>query len=231
MCQWLTLRNFPRLCIVRAMKEKRSPIPDSVVRRFAIVWAISLSLSGCALSDSKGIAVSPEDWIARSNEPLTTLADYYLKHGDIPRRSDLIACAAGGYPNMTSGKTEPVSVYFYPKDNARDIRIFEAPSIQTDTLDWAKFRELRWPIEPVFNGYLRRYATDYLQKETWLVVTCLTDDTLHTSRMIHLKIANQPTILDLDGSVAKHWSGTMVFDWEGDSTSADTAPPVIDDAI
>jgi len=133
---------------------------------------------------------------------------------------------------MLSGKTEPVSVYFYPKANASDIRIFEAPSVQTDTLDWAKFREIRWPVEPVFNGYLRRYATDYLQKETWLVVTCLTDDTLHTSRMIHLKTASQPTIMDPDGIVAKAESGAQVlFSWKGDSSTTDIAPPVIEDAI
>ncbi len=124
---------------------------------------------------------------------------------------------------MKSGAAEPVSVFFYPKDNAKDIRIFEASSLTTDTLDFADFQEKRWPVAPVFNGYLRRYATDYLKRETWVVITCLTNDTLHTSGMIHLRVASQPTAIDMAGISLAPNTTSLNFQWPDDSSASATA--------
>ncbi len=197
------------------------------------MFVITAILAGCGTKES-GIALSPEDWKIHKAEPLTSLEDYYAKYSSLPRRADLIACAAGGHMAMNGGGTEPVSVFFYPMDDkwdVKDIRIFEAASIETDTLDFASFQEKRWPAEPVFNGYLRRYATGYNDKETWMVITCLTNDTLHTSGMIHLRVATQPTVVDMAGITLTEDTTGLKFSWPGalDSSSAKSESPI--DAI
>ncbi len=204
------------------MKKNKKYLGPNIGAKFIILMGMTLTLSSCALFGAKesGIALSPKDWKVSSSEPQTTLAEYYAKFSELPRRADLIACAAGGHMSMKTGAAEPVSVFFYPKDKATDIRIFEAKSLQTDTLDFANFEEKRWPVDPVFNGYLRRYRTDYLKRETWMVITSVTNDTLHTSGMIHLRVDTQPTKIDMMGVSMAEATDGLQFQWPDDSTAA-----------
>ncbi len=215
------------------MKKQNHTTRYSWIQRGILISVAVTILGGCGAKES-GIALSPKDWKVREAEPLASLAEYYAKYSSLPKRADLIACAAGGQMAMGGEGKEPVSVFFYPMDDkwdVTDIRIFEAESIETDTLNFASFQEKRWPAEPVFNGYLRRYATGYKARETWMVITCLTNDTLHTSGMIHLRVDTQPTVVDMSGITLTEDTSGLRFNWPGAISSGDTdsASPV--DAI
>ena len=129
-----------------------------------------------------------------SNEdaPADTLEAYVQNHA-LPVSNQLIACAGGGEEDQPEA---PISVYFYPIEEATNFRYFETASIFADPDDRSAYEEVELDDEPFFNGYLWRFLNVPLEEERWARVVFETADSVHVSNAIRLKYPVKPTIYD-----------------------------------
>lgn len=151
--------------------------------------------------------------VAQEGPAPGTLAEYLAANKDLEVQHDLIACAAGGHVGFTTRTPAPTSVFFYPVEGATDFRYFETPSAESDPGDYSLYRQMDKPIAPVFNGYLRRFVTDYTSRETWVVLTYLTPGVLHMSGHVRLKGNTKPTEFGPQLVEVLERGGDPVFKW------------------
>lgn len=177
---------------------------------------LSLVALGCG-SGQQEVASTVEAPVMTLDAALTLQA-YLGQHADRERHGDLIACAAGGHVGFMIEGAAPTSVFFYPVEGATDFRYFETDSLSADPADYTLYKEVKKEVAPVFNGYLRRFVTDYTDRDTWVVVTYLTEGNLHMSGHVRLKITTKPTEFNPGLLAVETASGKPVFAWEDGRT-------------
>ena len=92
---------------------------------------------------------------------------------------EVIACAASASASLCY-------IFYYLEEGAKDIRYYEADSLNVDQNDFSKYRRKELTTTAVFGGKLERFSrTD--TKENWCLVTYILDGNLHTSNPIRLK--------------------------------------------
>lgn len=175
----------------------------------ALSGALLLLLGACTqpAEEDSATPVTTED-------SAQTLQAYIDIHSDLEHVPDLIACAAGGHQGFTTEGPAPTSVFFYPVEGASDFRYFETQSLAVDPADHTQYTERTKEIAPVFNGYLRRFVTDYQDHEAWVVVTYLTDGILHRSGHVRLKGGTKPTQFGPELAQVSFEDGHPLFAWE-----------------
>ena len=108
-------------------------------------------------------------------------------------RDSLIACALGGEVNFLTNTSFPISILFYPEGNASDFKYFETETIDVNPNDLENYQRKELADSPIFNGYLRRFEREALDRNTWGIVTFKKDGNLHISNPIRLKLNDKPT--------------------------------------
>lgn len=99
---------------------------------------------------------------------------------------NVIACAAS---NLDDNK---VSVFFYPRTGASNIRYYETLDTLVDKNDFENYKTFNYPLVDLFNGYLKKFEVDGLT-EKWVIVTYDEGGKTHLSNPIHLKQNSKPT--------------------------------------
>lgn len=122
-------------------------------------------------------------------------------------KDNVIACAA------TSAETGFVDVFFYPRPNVEDFRLFETDNINTDKNDFHGYTEHIFPIHDVFNGYLKRFQVD-AEQEKWVIVTFKENDEIHISNPIRLKHQTKATEITNAVTIDKTTPNMPIFAWE-----------------
>jgi len=108
-------------------------------------------------------------------------------------RDSLIACALGGQMGLFTNESLPISILFYPEGNASNFKYFETETIEMnpDSLENYELKEL--DDSPIFNGYLRRFEREAIDRNIWGRVTFIKDGNLHISNAIRIKYDDKPT--------------------------------------
>ncbi|MFT4646604.1 MAG: hypothetical protein ACI8ZX_003035 [Planctomycetota bacterium] len=92
---------------------------------------------------------------------------------------EVIACAASANSSLSY-------IFYYPEIGAKDIRYYEADSLNVDETDFSKYRRKDLAATAVFGGKLERFSrTD--TEDNWCLVTYVLDGKLHKSNPIRLK--------------------------------------------
>ncbi|WP_299059842.1 hypothetical protein [uncultured Polaribacter sp.] len=100
---------------------------------------------------------------------------------------EVIACAASAPESKSLSY-----IFYYPEVGARDIRYYEADSLNVDENDFSKYRRKNLEITDVFGGKLQRFSrTD--ESENWCLVTYVLNGKLHKSNPIRLKNNSKST--------------------------------------
>ncbi len=120
--------------------------------------------------------------------------------------SNVIACAASTESN------ELISVFFYPRPGAVNVRYFETGNSTFDKNDFDNYVQVVAPIIDVFNGYLKKFEVSVSQ-EKWAIVAFDEGGKTHLSNPIRLKHKTKPTEYSLQ-NVSVDISTTMPeFSW------------------
>ena len=99
---------------------------------------------------------------------------------------NVIACAAN------SAEVGYVDIFFYPRTNAEDFRLFETNDLTANKNDFLSYTEHVFPIHDVFNGYLKRFQAD-AEQEKWVIIAFRENGKIHISNPIRLKHKSKPT--------------------------------------
>lgn len=100
---------------------------------------------------------------------------------------NVIACAA------KIDKDTSISVFFYPREGATDLRYFETENTIVDKNNFKNYREVKPRLLPVFNGYLNKFEVASSLTEKWVIVSFREDNKIHLSNPIRLKQLTKPT--------------------------------------
>lgn len=137
------------------------------------------------------LACKKEALLPEFHEQLDT---YILENSDFTLvRDSLIACALGGQDVYLSSTEFPISVLFYPKENASNFLYFESDSLNIDPNDLQNYKHKDLVDSPIFNSYLRKFERDASDPEKWGIVAYLRNGEIHISNPIRLKYADKPT--------------------------------------
>jgi hypothetical protein len=151
-----------------------------------------------------------EETKTTTNPPEPTfnnLAEFIAIHS--PRDSaGLIACAASDAMDSSL-----VSIFFLPPDSMREPRYFENDNLPSDQNDFSQYTERDNPIEPVFQGFLRK-AIRQNSDEGWSIVTALSPKTFHRCNPIRLKNNGKATEYSDQMTIDFMDSGRPRFDWQ-----------------
>jgi len=128
---------------------------------------------------------------------------------------NVIACAAN------SAEAGYVDVFFYPRTNATDFRLFETNDLTVNKNDFSSYTEHIFPIHDVFNGYLKRFQAD-AEQEKWVIIAFRENGKIHISNPIRLKHKTKPTEVKNTVTVDKTTPNMPTFSWQ-DGIYDDTA--------
>lgn len=137
----------------------------------------------------------------------------YVDDSALPMSDQLIACAGGGEPDQLNRPDDPISVYYYPIEGARNFKYFETESINLDPADLSLYQKINLEDTPLFNGYLRYFRNIPLTEERWARITYETSDSLHVSNAIRLKYPILPTEYDNSKVVVTQDGTNPTFSW------------------
>jgi len=139
----------------------------------------------------------------KQNIEETTTADNLAAYiSDNPNnrlvKDSLIACALGGQMGLFTNESLPVSILFYPEGNASNFKYFETETIEVDPEDLENYELKELDDSPIFNGYLRRFEREAVDRNIWSRVTFIKDGNLHISNPIRIKYDDKPTEYSTD---------------------------------
>ncbi len=127
---------------------------------------------------------------------------------------NVIACAA------SNAEDSLVSVFFYPRERATNLRYFETVDATVDKTDFSNYTELTLRPVDIFNGYLKKFEVA-VSEEKWVIVTFDEDGKTHLSTPIRLKQITKPTEYLPQNITVDTSSETPDFSWL-DGTYDDT---------
>ena len=127
------------------------------------------------------------------NASVLTLQDYIETHPSHIPFNELVACAAGGQENFLEDADFPLNIFFYPELDATDFKYYETESGSDDPNDLNLFLEKEAVSEPIFNGFLRKFAQPLPQEDVWARVSFMANDTLWYCKPIRLKYNSKPS--------------------------------------
>ena len=137
----------------------------------------------------------------------------YLAESKTVLYDKVIACAAGSPFGISGSNSFETSVFFYPVPGASDFKYFEAEYIK-DSMSFNKYIEKRFPIEPVFNGYLKKFIHPFFNSEKMGVVTYVVDGVLYLSTPIRLKTNVKPTEVNANLLLISEDGISPSFSWQ-----------------
>jgi len=168
------------------------------MRSLVIISLFTLLFSACGDDETPSL-----------NENI--LSEYIELNRDL-ETSDLIACAGGKAGGIFDNSTESTSIIYYPENNPSDVRYFET-SGPLDSMDFSQFVAKELDAEPLFNGYLWKFNNDSFEGERVGIVTYISDDSLHISNPITLKVNDKPTEVDPSLAEVEENGTTPNFIW------------------
>ncbi|CAM4111288.1 hypothetical protein ZORO111903_01385 [Zobellia roscoffensis] len=137
--------------------------------------------------------------------------DATLKEGLMNRTpvlDNVIACAA------SNENDDLVSVFFYPRDGATNIRYYETEDLNVSKTDFDKYYRLDIPSFDVFNGYLKKFEVA-ISEERWVIVTFEEEGKTHVSNPIRIKHFTKPTeYVSQNIKIDSLQTGRPFFSWE-----------------
>ena len=127
---------------------------------------------------------------------------------DNPVLNNVIACAA------SNENDDLVSVFFYPRDGASNVKYFETENVNVDKNDFDNYYRIDLPTTDVFNGYLEKFEVA-VSEEKWVIVSFEEGGRTHLSNPIRLKQTTKPTeYLPQNVSVEHNEPNMPVFSWD-----------------
>jgi len=138
---------------------------------------------------------------------------------------NVIACAA------SNQNDDLVSVFFYPRTGATNIRYYETEDLNVSKNDFDEYYRLEIPSFNVFNGYLKKFEVAVSQ-EKWVIVTFQEGGETHVSNPIRLKHFTKPTqYASQNIKIDSIETGMPIFSWEdGEYTDSEIYFQVVSDA-
>lgn len=131
------------------------------------------------------------------------------------QRDNVIACAA------SNENDNLISVYFYPRDGATNIRYYETEDSNVDKNDFENYYPVEAPQVDVFNGYLKKFVVS-VSTEKWVIVSFDENGKTHLSNPIRLKQNTNPTeYTPQNVSVDTTHIAMPIFSWK-DGSYTDT---------
>ncbi|WP_155598856.1 hypothetical protein [Zobellia amurskyensis] len=125
-----------------------------------------------------------------------------------PVVDNVIACAA------SNENDDLVSVFFYPRDGATNVRYYETEDTNVSKNDYEQYYRLEIPAFDVFNGYLKKFEVAVSQ-ERWVIVSFEEAGKIHLSNPIRLKHFTKPTeYISQNIKVDSLQTGMPLFSWE-----------------
>jgi len=134
----------------------------------------------------------------------------------------VIACAAGGQNDIFPDPNFPISIFYYPEGEVKNISYWES-SVPIDNLwpstlleqRYSSYAKVELQRQPVFNGKLERFLRGPANEPKSGIVSYERNDTLFFSQPINLKATSKPTefnsdLLNIDTSN----SLAPIFNWE-----------------
>jgi len=149
------------------------------------------------------------------NNDYNNLKEYLDVNSEWTRSTQIIACAAGGGAFSDANPEAPISIFFYPQTTAFDFKYFETDNASVNEIDFSNYKEIELEVSDVFNGYLRKFAREYSDKDRWAIVSYRLDGVLWTCQPILLKAGNAPTMIDAE-AVSVEGTDTLTpnFSWD-----------------
>lgn len=145
--------------------------------------------------------------------PTKTLA-YSLEHDGIPTSSEyIIACAAGMPEGFMGAEDYPVSMFFYPVENAINFKYYETLGENIDQFNYSLYLPQEVSEEYVFNGYLRRFPLLKNKQNRWGIVTYEVNGATRICDPVHIKVATQPTLWAPNSIVVSDNGINPIFNW------------------
>jgi len=160
------------------------------------ILLLSLFLLSCSNDDDVS-----DQTIVVSNELLTYLENRTVETGAV------IACAASNEDNTA------ILTFFYPENNATNIRFYETETATVDKFDYSKYILKTISSEPFFNGYLGRFTTETLN-EHWIIVTYELDNEIKISNPIRTKQVTKPSVWNEAVTINDTQTLMPDFNWE-----------------
>ncbi|MBU2948730.1 hypothetical protein [Zobellia uliginosa] len=138
---------------------------------------------------------------------------------------NVIACAA------SNQNDDLVSVFFYPRTGATNIRYYETEDLNVSKNDFDEYYRLEIPSFNVFNGYLKKFEVA-VSEEKWVIVTFQEGGETHVSNPIRLKHFTKPTqYASQNIKIDSIETGMPIFSWEdGEYTDSEIYFQVVSDA-
>ncbi len=120
---------------------------------------------------------------------------------------NVIACAAN------NENDELVSVFFYPRSGASNIRYYETLNATVDKDDFKNYTQVEFPLIDVFNGYLKKFEVS-AETEKWVIVAFDEMGETHLSNPIRLKHKTKPTEFLSQIITANLTTNMPLFSWQ-----------------
>jgi len=138
---------------------------------------------------------------------------------------NVIACAA------SNENDDLVSVFFYPREGASNIRYYETENLNVSKNDYDQYYRLDIASFDVFNGYLKKFELA-VSEEKWVIVSFEEAGKTHLSNPIRLKHLTKPTEYASENvKVDSFDAGMPLFTWEdGEYTDTKIYFQVVSDA-
>lgn len=167
---------------------------------------------------SLALACSAGLFSLHAAEPLR-LSQVMAAHRNYDAKQKVIACAAGGPEVAMKEPAWPITIYFYPPPGANHFRFFQTDSAAVKPGDFEKYHERAvdgksLALEPLFNGYLRRFRLGALPGEIWGVVTYELNGAFVLSNPIRFKQDTKPTQMGNDLVSVTARGTTPKFQWD-----------------
>jgi len=159
---------------------------------------VILFLTSCSTKDSSPITNS------------TSLLSAYIEDRAIEMGA-VIACAGNN-----SVDTDVVEIYFYPKNNAVNYKLYETNSSEVNPNDFSNYSLVTISDVPFFNGYLRKFEYSFTF-ERWFIVSYELDDEIKLSNPIRTKNLTQPTLFSDQIDINQDQSLMPFFSWNVNS--------------
>ncbi|MBU3028248.1 hypothetical protein [Zobellia galactanivorans] len=126
---------------------------------------------------------------------------------DAPVLDNVIACAA------SNENDHMVSVFFYPRDGASNVRYYETENIKVSKDDFGQYYRIDNPVFDVFNGYLKKFEV-VVTEEKWAIVSFEEGGKIHLSNPIRIKHHTKPTEYTEQSIVVDSAdTGSPLFHW------------------
>lgn len=112
-------------------------------------------------------------------------------------------------------------VFYYPEDNATEVRYYETEDVDVDENDFSNYRRKNLTVQDVFAGKLKRFSRTNTE-DSWCIITYKTDGKLHKSKPIKIQIKSKPTEWTNVVTIEYPETITPKFTWtDGNTTEND----------